>query len=167
MNDNNQSVHIGDGVADKAKATINNRTSEIVDILFNLFFDYIKNKTKDIPQMLQKLLNDSETKNELTRLLSNQLSEKGFVPKTYAGLPDNLLVHNLRQEGYIDGVYAGYILAMMSLVDYNADKKMILSVRDDIRNKLVMNNRNNIKMLRDQYKTSTYNWVETLKQETF
>ena len=39
----------------------------------------------------------------------------------------------MHQTGYLDGLYVGYILAMMSLVDNEAPKDLILSVRDDIR----------------------------------
>ena len=63
--------------------------------------------------------------------------KEGLVPKGYSGLPDKLLVANLHQDGYLNGMYVGYILAMMALVDNGASKDTILAVRDYIRPNLM------------------------------
>lgn len=104
-------------------------------------------------------------KDELISLWSSQLSEKGFLPKGYAGLPDNLLIDNLHQDGYLAGIYAGYALAMMSLVDNNASKELILSVRDDIRPNLMGHHYNDREEFHLRYKDEAYSWVEKTNKD--
>ena len=55
------------------------------------------------------------------------------MPKGYNGLTDNLLISSFHQEGYLDGLYVEYVLAMMALVDNDVPKDIILAVRDYIR----------------------------------
>lgn len=37
--------------------------------------------------------------------------KKGLIPQRYAGLPEELLIDNMYQTAYFDGIYTGYILA--------------------------------------------------------
>ena len=101
---------------------------------------------------------------KILTLWSNQLCERGLIPKGYNGLPDELLIANFRQEGYLDGLYAGYALAMMALVDNNAEKELIISVRDDIRPNLIGNHYNNRDDFYKRYKGETYSWIERAKK---
>lgn len=97
---------------------------------------------------------------ELISLWSAQLTEKGVLPKGYAGLPDNLLIDNLHQDGYLEGIYVGYALAIMSLVDNNAPEELILAVRDDIRPNLMGHHYNDREEFFLRYKGEAYSWVE-------
>lgn len=117
MIENDKSVHLGDGVADKVKENINENISDALTLLSNIVFDYLKGKTKDIPKEIEKLLSSPDAKQEIVAQWSNQLFEKGIIPKGYNGLPDELLIANFHQDGYLEGLYAGYVLAMMALVD--------------------------------------------------
>lgn len=90
---------------------------------------------------------------------------KKLLPRGYAGLPDNLLIDNLHQDGYLDGIYVGYILAMMSLVDNNASRELILSVRDDIRPNLMGHHYNDRDNFYSRYKDDMYSWVEKTNKD--
>ena len=125
MSDNK--VKLGDGVADGLKSEANQELLNIGKILIGTLSKYVKDKVQNID--LEKLLYQKDT-DKLISLWSSQLSEKGLLPQGYAGLPDNLLIDNLHQEGYLAGLYTGYALALMSLVDNNASRELILSVRD-------------------------------------
>ena len=57
------------------------------------------------------------TEDELLNMWSGQLVEKGFVAKGYVGLSEELLVKNLHQDGYLDGMFVGYALVLMSMAD--------------------------------------------------
>ena len=96
-------------------------------------------------------------------LWSEQLFEEGLVPKGYSGLPDKLLVTNLHQDGYLGGMYVGYILAMMALVDNGASKDTILAVRDYIRPNLMGHHFDDRDEFIGQYKNEKYSWVEKEK----
>lgn len=102
---------------------------------------------------------------ELISLWSSQLSEKGLLPQGYAGLPDNLLIDNLHQDGYLAGLYTGYALALMSLVDNNASKELILSVRDDVRPNLTGHHYNDREQFYLRYKDEAYSWVEKSRKD--
>lgn len=155
MSENN--VKLGDGVADGLKSEANQELLSIGKTLIGLLSKYVKDKVQDID--LEKLLSKKD-EDELISLWSSQLSEKGFLSKGYAGLPDNLLIDNLHQDGYLAGIYAGYALAMMSLVDNNASKELILSVRDDIRPNLMGHHYNDKEEFHLRYKDEAYSWVE-------
>lgn len=155
MSENN--VKLGDGVADGLKSEANQELLSISKMLIDLLSKYVKGKVQNID--LEKLLSKKD-KNELISLWSSQLAEKGLLPKGYVGLPDNLLIDNLHQDGYLAGIYAGYALAMMSLVDNNASDELILSVRDDLRPNLMGNHYNDREKFYSRYKDETYSWVE-------
>ena len=110
MIENDKSVNLGDGVADKVKENINENISDALTLLSNIVFDYLKGKIKDIPKGIEKLLSSPDAKQEIVAQWSNQLFEKGIIPKGYNGLPDELLIANFHQDGYLDGLYAGYAL---------------------------------------------------------
>lgn len=96
---------------------------------------------------------------------SGQLAESKLVQKAYAGLPDNLLIDNLHQDGYLDGLFVGYVLAMMSLVDNNASKELTIAVRDEMRLNLIGHHYNDRNDFYTLYKCEKYNWVENSNKD--
>ena len=160
MSENN--VKLGDGVADGLKSEANQELLSIGKILIGLLSKYVKDKVQNIN--LEKLLSKKDM-DDLISLWSSQLSENGFLPKGYAGLPDNLLIDNLHQDGYLAGIYVGYALAMMSLVDNNASKELILSVRDDVRPNLLGHHYNDREKFYLRYKDEAYGWVEKTNKD--
>lgn len=157
--DNN--VHLGDGVLDEAKSTINSELKELLNTLIVDFFDWFKRNKNDIPEAVKRLLDSPEAKQEIVSLWSERLFEKGLVPKGYKGLPDDLLISNFHQTGYLDGLFVGYTLAMMALVDNNAPKEMIIAVRDYIRPNLLGHYYGNKDEFIGPYKENErYTWIE-------
>ena len=155
MADNN--VKLGDGVVDGLKSEVNQELLSIGKLLVGIFSKYVKDKVQNID--LEKLLSKKDT-DELISLWSTQLSEKGLLPQGYTGLPDNLLIDNLHQDGYLAGLYTGYVLALMSLVDNNASEELILSVRDDLRANVRGHHYNDREKLNLRYKDEEYSWIE-------
>lgn len=131
-----EKVRLGDGVANVAKKTANDEAKAILIEVIKAFSKKIKEKIPELPDMfdtkIKELVDNQKVIDEIRKEWSEELYEKGLVPKGYSGLPDELLIHNFRQEGYLDGLYVGYILALMSLIDNGADENVILSVRDDV-----------------------------------
>lgn len=125
-------VRLGEGVADAAKARANEKMQDIASMAVDMLFDYLKGKVKEIPDAIKNLLADPKTKNEVAALWSEKLYEQGLIPKGYAGLPDEFLIHNFKQDGYLSGLYAGMAIAMMSLVDNGAPEELAIAVRDDM-----------------------------------
>lgn len=164
MSDSN-SIHFGDGVLDKAKSDVNDRTKGLVGIAINAFFDYLEEKVKNLPEAIAHLRNDPDTEQKIAVLWSEYLYEKGLVPRGYSGLSDSLLISNFRQEGYMDGLYVGYVLAMMALVDNDAPKELAFAVRDYIRPNLIGHYYNDRDEFFTQYKKDKYHWIETLEKE--
>ena len=150
-------VKLGDGVADGLKSEANQEILSIGKMLIGVLSKYVKDKVQNID--LEKLLSKKDT-DELISLWSSQLTEKGVLPKEYAGLPDNRLIDNLHQDGYLEGIYVGYALAIMSLVDNNAPEELILTVRDDIRPNLMGHHYNDREEFFLRYKGEAYSWVE-------
>lgn len=157
---NQKNVKLCDGVADKVKDNINENISETVTMLSNIVFNYLKEKIKDIPQEIEKILSSADAQKEMLTLWSNQLYERGLIPNGYDCLSDEILIANFRQEGYLDGLYTGYALAMMALVDNNAEKELIISVRDDIRPNLIGHHYNDRDEFNKRYNGETYSWIE-------
>lgn len=166
MTDDSNGVCLGDGVKDKVIENINENLSDVFDLFLNSFFTIIKDKIPSAVQDIEKIFSNPEMKKDITTVWSNQLFEKGLIPKGYNGLPEELLIANFHQDGYLEGVYDGYVLAMMSLVDNKADEKLILSVRDDIRPNLTGQHYNDRSEFYEKYKSETYNWVETMERES-
>ena len=96
----NESVRLGDGVVDEAKAETNNRLKELAK-RYNLLFDDLERLVKDLPDTIKRLRNNPEVEQKVEALWSEQLYEEGLAPKGYSGLPDRLLVANLHQDGYL------------------------------------------------------------------
>ncbi len=161
MADKNE-VKLGEGVANDIKLAANQECSEIGKEFIKVISDFFKDKIRDIN------FNDLFSKKNQEKLIESwsiQLAKKGLIAEGYGGLPEKMLIDNLHQDGYLDGLYAGYILAMMSLVDNEAEKELILSVRDDIRSNLMGHHYNNRDEFYDLYKSEKYNWIETTKRE--
>jgi hypothetical protein len=156
--DNN--VYFSDGVLAEAKADVNSRTKGLVKIAIDLVFNYLEGKVKDLPETIERLRNSSEAEQKIAALWSEYLSEEGLVPKGYNGLPDNLLISNFQQEGYLDGLYAGYVLAMMALVENEAPKDIILAARDFIRPNLIGHHYDDRGEFIGQYKDEKYSWID-------
>lgn len=162
MADNKNRVRLGEGVGDNLKQSVNQEISDIGKILISVISKYVKEKIQgiNIDELFSK-----KNEDDLLNLWSTQLVEKGLIPKGYAGLPDNLLMDNLHQEGYLDGMYVGYALAMMSLVDNDASKELLLSVRDDIRPNLVRHHYNDRNEFIEPFKSKKYSWINSLSKE--
>ena len=160
----NNNAHFGDGVFDEAKAVVNNRGKGLIKVTIDTVFDYLEDKAEDLPKIIEQLRNNPETEREIAALWSDHLVEKGLVPKGYNGLPDNLLISNFNQEGYLAGLYIGYILAMMALADNNAPKDLIYTVRDYIRPNLIRHHYNNRDEFINRYKDEKYSWINKTRE---
>ena len=158
MAENKNGVRFGDGVADDLKRSANQELSDIGKELIGVISKFAKEKIQGIN--LDELF-CKKNEDDLLNLWTNQLVEKGLIPKGYVGLPEELLIDNLHQTGYLDGMYAGYVLAMMSLVDNNAPKDLILSVRDDIRPNLIGHHYNDREEFYERYKKEKYSWINS------
>ena len=158
--DNN--VNVGDGVLDEAKTNVNNRAKGLVKIAIDAVFDYLECRVKDLPKIIEQLRNSPETEQKIATLWSEHLFEEGLVPKGYNGLPDNLLISNFHQVGYLDGLYAGYVLAMMALADNDAPKDIILAARDYIRPNLLGHHYDDRDEFFGQYKDEKYSWIDKI-----
>ena len=158
--DNNNNINSGNGVFDDVKANVNDRTKGLAKMAIDAFFDSLEDKVKDLPEAIKKLRNNQDIEQEMVTLWSEQLFKEGLVPNGYKGLPNNLLISNFHQEGYLDGLYVGYILAMMALVDNNASKDIILAIRDSIRPNLIGQHYNNRDDFTSKYKDEKYNWID-------
>lgn len=162
MEDNKSNVRIGEGVADDWKQEINQELSSIGKEFIGVLSKFVKGKIKGID--LEELFS-KKNEEDLLALWSEQLANKGLIPKVYAGLPDELLIDNMHQTGYLDGMYVGYILALMSLVDNGAPKELILSVRDDIRPNLIGQHYNNKDEFIERFKNEKYVWINSVQKE--
>ena len=162
MEDNKSNVRIGEGVADDWKQEINQELSSIGKEFIGVLSKFVKGKIKGIDL---EVLFSKKNEEDLLALWSEQLANKGLIPKVYAGLPDELLIDNMHQTGYLDGMYVGYILALMSLVDNGAPKELILSVRDDIRPNLIGQHYNNKDEFIERFKNEKYVWINSVQKE--
>ena len=162
MEENKSNVRIGEGVADDWKQEINQELSSIGKEFIDVLSKFVKGKIKGID--LEELFS-KKNEEDLLALWSEQLANKGLIPKVYAGLPDELLIDNMHQTGYLDGMYVGYILALMSLVDNGAPKELILSVRDDIRPNLIGHHYNNKDEFIERFKNEKYRWINSAQKE--
>lgn len=155
-----EKVHLGEGIANEAKKILNNETKDILNELINAFSKKIKEKIPELPDIfeakIKDLANSPKVIDEITKEWSEELSEKGLVSKGYSGLSDELLISNCHQEGYQDGMYIGYILAMMSLIDNEANENLILSVRDTVRSNLYGHHYNDREEFINAFKDEKY-----------
>lgn len=134
-----QNVHLGDGVLDAAKSSVNEGTKKILTSLIDKLFEYLGKKANDIPEKLKKIFQSPETKEEILSLWSTQLYEQGIIPAGYNGLPNELLIRNLKQDGYLDGMYVGVLITMVTLLEKGVSKEDLLNARKDIMPKLQKN----------------------------
>ena len=74
-------------------------------------------------------------------------------------------MHNLRQEGYMEGLYAGYSIAMMALADNDVPKDKIIAVRDTIRPNLYGHAYEDRKEFIDPLKSEKYSWINKANSE--
>lgn len=153
-------VRLGDGLLDEAKTDINSRAKDLVKIAIDGIFDFIEDKLKDFPEKLEQLRNSPEIEQTVTTLWSEHLFEESLASKGYRGLPDNLLISNFHQEGYLDGLYAGYVLAMMALVDNNVSRDVIFAIRDYIRPNLMGHYYGDREEFFSRYKDEKYRWID-------
>ena len=161
-------VKFGDGVLDEVTVHVNSRISVLTKIAVDVFCDYLEGKVKDVDlsEVVKLLRNSPETEQKIVALWSEHLFEQELIPKGYRGLPDKLLIENFRREGYSEGIFVGYILAMMALADNDVPKDIILAVRDYIRPNLAGHHYNDIDELISQYKSEKYSWIEKTKNES-
>lgn len=162
MAENKNGVRLGDGVVDDLKQSANQELSEIGKIFIGIISKFAKEKIQGI--QLEELFSKKNEEDLLT-LWSDQLAKKGLIPQAYAGLPEELLIDNMHQTGYLDGIYTGYVLAMMALVDNEAPKKLILSVRDDMRPNLMGHHYNDRGEFYKRYKSGEYGWIDKASKE--
>lgn len=163
-----EKVRLGEGIANDAKKIINNETKAILNEVIKAFSKKIKEKIPELPDMFEAKIKDladnPKVIDEITKEWSEELYDKRLVPKGYSGLPDKLLISNFHQEGYLDGMYVGYILSMMSLIDNEADENLILSVSDTVRSNLYGNHYNDREEFIDAFKDEKYQKI--IKQRT-
>ncbi len=153
-------VRLGDGIANNVKTMANEAMTDITKDLIGIFTEFAKEKIKEAPDKMYGWLNSKNTQDELVALWSSKLAQEGLVPKGYAGLSEKLLIANMHQDGYMAGLYVGYILAMMGLVDNVTDEELILSVRDYIRPNLIGHHYDDKEQFCSKYRDKKYSWVE-------
>lgn len=85
-------IKLGDGVIDDIKSSANQEKSEIGKMLVKVFSDFLKKKVQGIN--LEELFSN-ENQEELVKLWSVQLAEKGLISKGYAGLSEEQMINNL------------------------------------------------------------------------
>lgn len=156
----NKDVRLGDGVLEEAKSVVNARLTDLVGELLNVAFDKLKEKATELPSSIEKALSNPKTKQEIVAQYSERLAKEGLIPSGYVGLPDDLLIHNFHQEGYIDGLFVGYKLALKAMVDGNVPEEMVLTVRDSLRPFLVGQLYEDRKKLLDMCRDEQYSRVE-------
>ena len=158
-----EKVHVGEGIVDEAKKVLNEKIKEIITIAIKDFSEKIKEKipelTDAIGAKIKNLANSQKVVDEIAKEWSAELYEKGLVSKGCSELPDRLLIHNFHQEGYLDGMYVGYILVLMSLIDNEADEKLILSVRDDVELNLIGHRYDGRNKFIDKFKAEKYQTI--------
>lgn len=125
-------VRLGDGVLDAAKTTANERAQQLASSLMNKFWDFVEQKLTELPESLKALRDNPKTEEEIVSLWSQQLYEQGMIPKGYCGLPDDLLIHNFYQDGYVEGMYVGYLISMVTLAEAGVSKQALLDAKKDI-----------------------------------
>ncbi len=128
-------------------------------------FKNLKEKAKDIPEIVIQRLSKPETAQEIAEMWSDQLAEKGFISKAYAGLPNETLIHNLRKERYMDGLFVGCAIALMALATNDVEiirlwllEMLFVLINMDI----VMKNR---KEFLDPFKSEKYNWIDKARAQ--
>lgn len=163
MENNTSKIKLGDGVADVTKNVINDRTKNLSQNLVNMFFDYLEQRVKDLPETIRQLKNNSEATQEIAKMWSDELYSKGYIPTGYVGLSDEMLIRNFNQEGYRGGLYAGYALAMTAMADQGIQEETIIAVRDALRPNLIRHTYEERAEFIDLLKNEKYRWIEKAK----
>ena len=106
-------------------------------LLIQIIFEKLREKDRDIDfdDLAAKITKKDEE--EILSLWSSRLVEEGLLPNGYNGLSNDLVIRNLHQEGYLDGLYSGYVLTILSLADNSAPRELIDSTRKDLLSKQV------------------------------
>ena len=162
MSDPKSSVKLGDGVADALVQTTNQEVIDCGKLLLAKCFQTLKEQINNIDV---EAIFSKKKQEDVLRQWSDELAEKGLISNGYKGLSTSDLIHNLRQEGYLDGLFAGYAFAMMSLVDNGAEEELIVSVRDDMRATFIGHSYNDNKELLKELKNDKYSWIDKLSRE--
>lgn len=153
-------IDFGDGIIDEIAFDFNNRAKGILKKTINLIFDFIEENIDSMPEKIKQLRNNTKIEQEIADLWSDHLAKDGLIPKGYRGLPDKNLITNFHQDGYLAGLYVGYIIAMMALVDNNVSKDIITDARNYIRPNLVKHHYDDRKEFLDRYNDEKYSWVD-------
>ena len=164
MENHENNVKLGDGIRDAAKTDINDRMTIIVRVLIKMVFDYLDQKVEKLPETVKQLRDNPKTTQEIIKMWSNDLYAQGLIPSGYTGLPDELLIHNFHQEGYLDGLFAGYALALTAMVDADVPKETILAVRDMLQPNLLGHSYEKRSEFIDLLKDEKYEWVSKENQ---
>ena len=165
MNDNGQ---LNKNVSEKIVDHLNERMEQFICVGLDAIFDKLEEQARCFPQDVQMkfrnicsfLRNDTEFKQKTFTLWSEQLYEEGLIPKGYKGLSNQNIIANFRQNGYLDGMYCGYILSMMAMADNNIPQESITKVRDTIRPYVMSANYKNTDEIIGHYKEEKYSWIE-------
>lgn len=154
-------------IANEATKIATDRTKRLVDIVINEAFDYIEKNLQNVPGMIEEIKKclenfqkSPEFEQKIECTCAERLAEEGLIIEGYVGLPDNLLISNLHQEGYMSGLHMGYLLSMMAMADNDSPKELIVAVRDELRNTLYGHHYDNREEFVKRYKESNYNWID-------
>ena len=118
-----QGPSTGGGVREAFKQAANQRMEQLISSGIDTLFDYLDNKIKELPETIKRLRNNPKMKKEVCDLWSHKLFEQGTIPKGYDGLPDNILIHNFLQDGYMNGLYVGHYLTLLSMAEHGFSPK--------------------------------------------
>lgn len=166
MEKDKKDVRLGDGVANDLKQDINQNLSDIGKICIDVFSKFIKEKIQgiDLDELFSK-----KNKEDILALCSNQLAKEGLIPQEYGELPGKYLIHHMqqmRQIAYVDGIFAGYCLTMMSLMDNEVPENIIFSIKNDVCPNLAQRY-NNREEIYKRYESKKYRWLkQTSKKDT-
>ena len=163
MEDNGNRVKLGDGIWSAAKNDVNDRSTMIVSNLVEMFFDYLDQKVQELPEAIRQMKSNPETNQEIIKMWSDNLYEQGLVPSGYVGLPDEILIKNFQQEGYLDGLYAGYALALTKMYDNGVQNEIIIAVRNAMRPYLLGHRHENKAEFTELLKNEKYVWIDKEK----
>ena len=163
MENNEKKVQLGDGVLDVVKTEFNAESKKLITKLINAVFGYIEQKIDELPDTIQQLKNRPETTQEIMKMWSDSLSAQGLIPSGYAGLPDELLIHNFHQDGYLAGLYAGYALALVAMADNAVQKETVIAVRNAMRPNLLGHSYEERSEFTDLLKDEKYEWINKEK----
>lgn len=152
-------VKLGDGVGNTIKDEINKQAIEWAKVGLKWLFDFIEAKVKDLPESIKKLRNNPETEQAFAKMWADQLYEKNLIPAVYRGLSDDMLIHNFHQEGYLNGMYVGFILSVMAMIDSNVPEDSIVSVRDLVVPNLLGHLYENRDEFTSRFDDEKYRWV--------